>query len=55
MLLATLQVQLRCRQQLLRMDMTLGEVQQQLWKPHAVNGQILQIALDRHAAEEAPG
>ena len=55
MLPAVLQVQLRCRQQLLRRDMTLGEVQQQLWKPHAVHGQILQIALEWHAADEAPG
>jgi hypothetical protein len=53
-LLLALQVQLRCRQELLQGGMTLGLVQQQLWRPHATSGQLLHIDVEWHAAADAP-
>jgi hypothetical protein len=53
--LVTVQVELRCRGELLQKDITLAEVQQLLWRPHTISGQLLQLSLSWHAAKDAPG
>lgn len=45
-----LTLRLRCRGQTLTSDLTLGEVERSLWRPHAAVGQLLQIVMDWPAA-----
>lgn len=50
-----LTVRLRCRGAELQNDQSLGEVNSQLWQPHAACGQLLQVDLDWPMAGAAPG